>query len=50
MQNESNDAENFDAFEILMFNLDVDLEQAERRFKQLKKLNKIKKSRKEFVF
>ncbi len=40
MQNESNDVENFNAFEILMFNLDVDLEQAERRFKQLKKLNK----------
>jgi hypothetical protein len=46
MQNESNDAENFDAFEILMFNLDVDLEQAERRLKQLKKLNKIKKIKK----
>ncbi len=26
MQNQSNDVENFDAFEILMFNLDVNLE------------------------
>ncbi len=26
IQNESNDAENFDAFEILMFNLNVNLE------------------------
>ncbi len=50
MQNESNDVENFDAFEILMFNFDVDLEQAERRFRQLKKFNKIRKIKKRIRF
>ncbi len=43
MQNESNNVENFNVFEVLMFNLDVDLEQVERHFKQLNKFNKIKK-------
>ncbi len=50
IQNESNDVENFNAFQILIFNLDVDLEQAKRRFKQLKKLNKIKKIKKRIRF
>ncbi len=50
MQDESNDVEIFDAFEILMFNLNVDLKQAERRCKQLKKLNKIRKIKKRICF
>ncbi len=50
MQNESNDVENFNAFKILMFNLNVDLEQADRRFKQLKNLTRSEISKKEFVF
>ncbi len=50
IQNKWNDVKNFDAFEILMFNLDVDLEQTERCFEQLKKLNKIKKIKKRIRF
>jgi hypothetical protein len=41
MQYESNDYD-FDAFIILVFNLDVNLEQAKRRLRNLKKLQKIR--------